>query len=288
MARVVDLIVDRFSLRRVAIYLVEGDLLQLAGQHGYSHPVSTLSRTDSSVERVAHARQPIFVPSLSRERDEGGDGSDVATELSVPLVVSGELAGLLNVANMVADPIGEADVAAIRLVADRLTMALTIVHERTAADGHLRTARQQLNQPQAFVDAETRAYRRPLLEPLLDIAIASVGSASGGSLGMLLVACEDTGPGSISRLSEHASRVFANRPQVRVANAELAVLVVAANDGAAAAGARELVKQSQLAGMAVWCGYAAWTPGLSTPDLITAANAALAYARRLAPGTVVG
>jgi hypothetical protein len=262
--------------------------LQLAGQNGYEYPVSTLSRTDSSVERVANARQPIFVPSLSRERDDGADDNDVATELSVPLMVNGELAGLLNVANMVADPIGEADVAAIRLVADRLTMALTIVHERAVADGHLRTARQQLREPQAFVDAETHAYRRPLLEPLLDIAIASDARGKGRCLGMLLVACEDAGSGSIAQLAEHTSRVFTNRPQIRVANAELAVLVVAANEGAAAAGARELVRQAQLAGMAVWCGYAGWKPGLTTPDLIAAANAALSYARGLGPGTVVG
>lgn len=288
MAHIVDLIVDRFSLPRVAIYLLDGDLLKLAGQSGFKHPVASISRTDSSVERVAHARQPIFVPSLSRERADGGVDNDVATELSVPLMVGGELAGLLNVASMVAEPIGETDVSAIRLVADRLTTALEIVHERSRAEDHLRKARQQLREPQAFVDAETLAYRRPVLEPLLDIAIASAGTGPGRGLGMLLVACDDTGPGSVGHLAEQTSRVFTDRPLVRIANAQLAVLLVATDDGVALAGARDLVRQAKLAGIGVWCGYAAWTPSWGTPELIAAAGAALDYARRVGPGTVVG
>ena len=288
MAHIADLIVDRFSLPRVAIYLLDGDLLQLAGQTGFEYPVATLSRSDSSVERVAHARQPIFVPSLSRERIDGTIDNDVATELSVPLMVAGELAGLLNVASMVAEPIGEADVSAIRLVADRLTTALEIVHERQVAEDHLRSARQQLREPQAFVDAETSAYRRPVLEPLLDIAIASAGSGVGRGLGMLLVGCEDSGPGSVSQVAEQASRAFVDRPLVRFGNAELAVLLVAIDEGVALAGARELVRQAKLAGLDIWCGYAAWTPGWGTPELIAAADAALTYARRVGPGTVVG
>jgi FixJ family two-component response regulator len=288
MDQIVDLIVNRFGLPRVAIYLLDGDMLRLAGQRGYEYPVMSLSRTDYSVERVARAHQPIFVPSLSREREDGGVGSDVATELSVPLMVGGELAGLLNVASLVASPIGEADVAAIRLVADRLTAALEIVRERRVAGDQLRRARQQLREPQAFVDAETSAYCRPMLEPLLDVAIASAGSGTRKNLGMLLVACDDTGPGSVTQLAEQTSRVFTNRPIVRFANAELAVVIVGANEGAGPTQARDLVRQAQLAGIAVWCGYAAFTKGSSTADLIAAAEAALLYARRVGPGTVVG
>lgn len=51
--RVVDLIVDRYSLRRISVYLADGDTLHLAGQHGYEHALPSVSRFDSSVERVA-------------------------------------------------------------------------------------------------------------------------------------------------------------------------------------------------------------------------------------------
>jgi CheY-like chemotaxis protein len=282
MARIVDLIVERFSLPRVAIYLADGDLLQLVGQRGYGHPLTSLSREDSSVERVARARQPVFVPSLSHERDDGGSGSDVATELSVPLLVAGELAGLLNVASLVAAPIGERDVAAIRLVAERLTAALEIVRDRRVSDERLRKARQQLADPQAFVDGETLAYRRPLLEPLIDVAIASAATKAGRNFGLLLVGCEDTGPGAVTRLAAQANVVFGARPRVRFAKTELAVLLIATNEAAARSEAQDLLALARTVGLDVWCGYAAWVSGWGTAELIAAAEADLAYARRSA------
>jgi DNA-binding response OmpR family regulator len=287
MARVVDLIVERFSLPRVALYLADEEFLHLVGQRGYDHPIARLDRDDSSVERVARARQPVFVPSISHRRDDGGTGSDVATELSVPLIVSGELAGLLNVASLVASPIGEQDVAAIRLVAERLTVALGVVRDRRVSDERLRKARQQLADPQAFVDGETLAYRRPLLEPLIDVAIASAATKAGRAFGVLLVACEDTGPGAVTRLAAQANVVFGTRPRVRFEKTELAVLLVATTEAAARSEAQDLVALADTAvGLEVWFGYAAWTPGWSTAELIAAAEADLAYTRRVATAAV--
>jgi FixJ family two-component response regulator len=283
MTRVVDLIVERFSLPRVAIYLAEGEYLHLAGQRGYEDPLTTLSRDDSSVDRVARARQPVFVPSLSHEHEEGGTNSDVATELSVPLLVAGELAGLLNVASLVASPIGEQDVAAIRLVAERLTAALEIVRDRRVSDERLRKARQQLADPQAFVDGETLAYRRPLLEPLIDVAIASATTKAGRNFGLLIVACEETGPGAVTPLAAQANVIFGNRPRVRFARNEIAVLLVATDEAGARAEAQDLLALTEAVGLDAWCGYAAFTPGWAAADLIAAAQADLALTRRVAP-----
>jgi DNA-binding response OmpR family regulator len=288
MAQVVDLIVDRFSLPRVAIYLADGDMLQLVAQRGYEHPVFSLSRADSSVDRVARTRHPVFVPSLSHERNDSGAGSDVATELSVPLLVSGELVGLMNVASLILTPIGEDDFAAIRLVGERLTSALGVVRERKMANDQLRRARQQLIEPQAFMDPETATYGRPLLEPLLDVAIASVGPTAGRNPGLLLITCEDSGAGEVTRLATQARGVFANRPRVRFGKSELAIVMVASGDAVARSEARDLVAAARSAGLDIWCGYAAWTSGSSPSELIVAAEAALAYARRSAPGTVIG
>jgi len=283
--RIVDLIVDRFSLPRVAIYLADGEALRLAGQRGYKHPLASISRADSSVERVARARKPIFVPSLSPELDAGGE---VATELSVPLLVGGEMTGLLNVASTVAAPIGEEDFAAIRLVAERLTAALEVVRERSLAHERLRDARQQPSAPMGLIDAETSAYRRTLLEPLLDVAIATAGIEAGRTLGLLLVACANTGPGAVTRFAEQIRAACPNRPVVRVADTEFAVLVAASDGGAARTEASELVALAAAAGSEVWCGYAAPAPGWAARELFAAAEAALGYARRVGPGTVIG
>jgi FixJ family two-component response regulator len=283
--RIVDLIVDRFSLPRVAIYLADGEFLRLSGQRGYEQPLLSISRADSSVERVARARKPIFVPSLSPELAAGGE---VATELSVPLLVGGEMAGLLNVASSVAAPIGEEDFAAIRLVADRLTAALEVVRERSAAVDRLRDARQQPAGIGGLLDTETSAYRRTLLEPLLEVAIATAGSDAGRRLGILLVSCDDTGPGAMTRLAEQTRAACPNRPIVRTRETELAVLIGATDEAGARSEAAQLVALAKVGGFEVWCGHAALAPGWGAAELLGAAEAALAYARRLGPGTVIG
>lgn len=292
--RVVDLIVDRFTARQIAIYLVDGDTLQLAGQYGYEHPLQSLSRFDASVDRVVRAHQPVFVPSLSPAPGVCDAGRAVASELSVPLIVAGELAGLLNAASPVAAPIGEQDFAAIRLVADRLTAALELVHEHTAADERLSNARQQLRggpqlpAQQGLIDGETLAYRRPLLEPLLGLAIASAGAQTGPNLGMLLVACAETSPDTVTRLADQVRTAFTHCPCVRFGEAELAVLIAATDASVVRSEADDLLALARAAGLEVWCGYASVPTGGGAIDLISAAEAALEYARRLGPGAFVG
>lgn len=290
MARIVDLIVERFAFPRVAIYLAnaDGDVMELAGQRGNDHPVQTLNLSDSGVERVTRARKPMFVPSLSSDLDKGAADSDVATELSVPLMVAGEVAGLLNIASLVAAPIGEEDFAAIRLIADRLAAALALVHERSFAEAQLRKARQELTKPQASVDFETTAYRRPILEPLIDMAIALSGTEHGWNPGLLLLACDDTTAGSIRRLDAHARAVFVNRPRVRFAHTELAVLTTATDDAEARSQAHDFVTLALDAGLETWCGYASWSAGATAAELVATAEINLAYARRLPAGSVVG
>lgn len=214
--------------------------------------------------------------------------------MSVPLMVAGELAGLLNVASPVAAPIGERDFSAIRLVADRLTAALEIVHERKAAEERLSQARkqlrggQQLSAQESLIDGDTLAYWRPLLEPLLEVAIASAGAAPGQDLGMLLVACAETSPDAMSGLAGQVRTIFANRPLVRFAEAELAVLIAATSATAVRSEAGDLVALAKAADMEIWCGYASLAPGWGPIELIAAAEAALEFARRVGPGTVVG
>jgi FixJ family two-component response regulator len=161
-SRIVDLIVERFALRQVAIYLADGDRLDLAAQRGYENPLTRLSRNDSTVERVAHAGQPIFMPSINPQAGDVGVGNEVATELSVPLLVAGELVGLLNIGSLAAHPIGQGDYSAIRLVGDRMTAALELLRERRVAEERLSNARHQIR----------------VLEATLAIAQAAAGGAA--------------------------------------------------------------------------------------------------------------
>jgi FixJ family two-component response regulator/putative methionine-R-sulfoxide reductase with GAF domain len=292
--RVVELIVDRFGLPQIAIYLVDGDKLYPAGQRGYRRQLPNLSRADAGVDRVFRARQPVFVPSFSPNTGEGNDLGATSNELSVPLMVAGELMGLLNVASSVADPIGEQDFAAIRVVADRLTAALAVTRERRVMEERVWRARQQLSdgeqsaEQRALIDGETSAYSRAMLVPLLEVAIASAGTEPGRNLGMLLATCAQTGPDSVTPLAAQARTVLAGRPLVRFSKTELAVLLIGTDELSARIQAADLVASAREIGLDVRCGYAALAASWGAGELITAAQAALAFAQRLGPGTVVG
>ena len=293
--RVVDLIADRFGLPQIAIYLADGETLQLAGHRGYENPVPSVSRDDASVKRVERARQPLFLPSL--RPDTGGRiaaGSPSAGELSVPLLVAGELMGLLNVGSSVATPIGEQDYSAIRLVADRLTSALEVTRERRFAEDRLSEARRPWfdDEPppgqEEMIDSATSTYRRGLLEPMLEVAIASAGPLPDRKVGLLLVACQQTGPDALARVAAQARTTFGHSPLVRFSRTTLAVLVVSTEEAAARSQAADLMALAKGDGLDVWCGYAALAPDLGANELIAAADASLAFARRIGPGTVIG
>jgi FixJ family two-component response regulator len=287
MARIVDLIVERFGLTRVAIYLADGDELVLAGQRGHQYALQSLSRSDTMVDRVARARQPVFVPSFSHDGGQAGAGRGVATELSMPLIVDGELAGLLNVASLLVAPIGEADFAVIRLVGERLTAALSLVHERAAAEVKLGRARRESAASQGLTDGPASVYRTTLLNPLLDAAIATAGPKGNRKPAMLLFGCDES-PGAMDRLDGRARAAFGDRPLVRGAAGELIVLMLGIDPVPARAEARRFLAAAKADKVAVWCGYASATAGSTAAGLTTAAELALARARRLVAGTLVG
>ncbi len=295
-ARVIDLIVERFDLRQVAIYLAQGDALYLAGQHGYSNPVLSVSRRDASVERVARARQPIFIPSLSPEPFARDARDAIATELSVPLVVAGELMGLLNVASPVAAPIGEQDYAAIRLVADRLSIALEVTHEREVVEQRVRAARRQIaNIGDVVVDAgifepDSLTYRRALLEPLVEVAISAVAGQRNPKVGLLLVAAADAGADGDfgQRLASQAQAVFPRRPRIRYSETSLAVLFLGLAPATAHAEVADLIALAASEDLQICCGYASLEPKSGAAELIAAAAAGLALDQRARPGTVIG
>jgi FixJ family two-component response regulator len=280
--RVVDLIVSRFYLNRIAIYVAEAERLDLVGQHGYEHLQRTLSLNDSSVARVLRARRPIFVPSLSQE--SGASGGAVATEMSIPLRVDGEVMGLMNVASFVASPIGETEYAAIRLVADRLTAALAVIRERRIATDRISRARleQRRTDTGGIHDPETNAYRREMLEPLVHIATKLGASRRGGRLGLILVALDHATSDGLIELAATINLVFPDCTLIRFGSREFAVLLGHTEAPSALRKAGELTARARIAGLTVWCGYASLAPRMGAASLTTAAESALVDARRAA------
>jgi hypothetical protein len=75
---------------------------------------------------------------------------------------------------------------------------------------------------------------------------------------------------------------------VRFGRTELAVLFIATDQFSARSQARELLVLAAAAGIEAWCGYAAFDAGWGPTDLIVAAEADLANARRVAADKELG
>jgi hypothetical protein len=127
-----------------------------------------------------------------------------------------------------------------------------------------------------------------MLEPLLQVALGFGGEAPSGEVGLLLIGWDGSDPESVSELAEMARLALADRPMVRFADTELAVLVAAGGASAAQSAASDLTSRALAAGTTVWSSYAATMPGRSITELIAEAEAGLAYARRMGPGTFSG
>ena len=71
-------------------------------------------------------------------------------------------------------------------------------------------------------------------------------------------------------------------------NAVLAVLVAAADPATVRSKATDLMAAATASGLEAWCGYAVSARDASAIDVIAGAEAALAIARRIGPGTIIG
>ena len=137
---------EDFGYRYVAVYLQSGEMLELAGSSGYQQPTPTLDPTNAAMARQIKHQQHAILSSLTRSPDDRDVDADVRLELSLPLVVDGNTAGLLNVGSPDAEQLGQNDVAVLTAVASRLSAALATSQER----GRAAARSQRLNRLVAF------------------------------------------------------------------------------------------------------------------------------------------
>jgi hypothetical protein len=149
-------------------------------------------------------------------------------------------------------------------------------------------ARRQSTMSESLFDGETTVYRRPLLLPLLEVAIASVRPGPSPDLNLLLIAADGAAEAFEHRLDRPATAVFGNRPQVRFADGVHAVLMIATSPDETRSEAGRLVAAAVAAGLDVWCGYATAAAGSTAADVVAVAERSLADAHLLAAGAVVG
>ena len=121
---VVRLIDDEFGLPRSTLFLMEDGILRLAAARGYSAPANTIDPRSGRLVTIVTAGRAQVVPNLSV--DPSARSANDPLELCVPLLAEGECLGILNVALPDQSELSQEVSGPIRVVADRLAVALAL------------------------------------------------------------------------------------------------------------------------------------------------------------------
>lgn len=130
---IVAVLSRRFGYTHVSVYLTEGTHLRLGAAAGYADPLFAFDAARGVIGRVLRTRRTAFVPDVTADPDYLAADPAVRSEISVPLIVQGELLGVLNVESAREDrPLDEHDLVLLEAVADRLASATALGRDRRA------------------------------------------------------------------------------------------------------------------------------------------------------------
>jgi len=126
--RIMGLFERRLGYEYVSIYLGDDQLVRMGAQVGYPEPILEFDRTQGVTGRTMRTRELQHIPDIRVDPDYRSAQAVVGSEICAPLLAGDEFLGTINVES--ASALDSHDVAAVRLVADRIAAALALAHER--------------------------------------------------------------------------------------------------------------------------------------------------------------
>jgi diguanylate cyclase (GGDEF)-like protein len=120
----------RLGYKYVSIYLGSDKLVRLGAQLGYEEPVLEFDDTRGVTGRTMRTHELQFIRDTALDPDYWSAESSVASEICAPLMAGDTFLGTINVESDTR--LDNADVATLRLVADRIAAALALAQERSA------------------------------------------------------------------------------------------------------------------------------------------------------------
>ncbi|HEX5825495.1 MAG TPA: diguanylate cyclase, partial [Candidatus Limnocylindrales bacterium] len=128
--RVVGLLREDLGYDFVSLYLGTTSRMRLAVQRGYDTVIDEFDGTDGVMGRVMRTQSLAFVPDVAADPDYRSASGIVQAEISAPLLIAGELVGIVNVEARAGAELDQSDVDTIGLVAERLASSLALARER--------------------------------------------------------------------------------------------------------------------------------------------------------------
>ena len=128
--RIVTVLQQDLGYDLVSVYLGNSSKMRLAAQRGYDTVIEEFDGTSGVLGRVMRTKAIAFVPDVAIDADYRSASSIVRAEISAPMLVDGELVGIVNVEARATTHLDQDDVDTMSLVADRLASALALAGER--------------------------------------------------------------------------------------------------------------------------------------------------------------
>jgi diguanylate cyclase (GGDEF)-like protein len=128
--RTVSLIRGDLGYDFVSLYLGDSSRMRLAAQRGYDTVIEEFDGTSGVIGRVMRTRALAFVSNVAADPDYRSASGTVQSEISAPLLIAGDLVGIVNVEARASAELDRSDVETMTLVAERLASALALARER--------------------------------------------------------------------------------------------------------------------------------------------------------------
>jgi diguanylate cyclase (GGDEF)-like protein len=160
LAAVVDALADVFGYSHPSIYTGDDHRIRLGAQRGYAEPIVEFGSTSPGVfGRVMRTRQIVHLPDVSADPTFVRADPAVTSEVCIPLLSHGTFLGLLNVEDT--KELGDRDLTAISVVADRISVSMALAMERASlAEQATRDSLTGLHNRRYFDDAMAQLSAR--------------------------------------------------------------------------------------------------------------------------------
>lgn len=144
--QVVEAIARTFGYAQVSLYLLEGDALHLQHQVGYSTVISTIPITQGVSGRVVRTRQPSLLTDVRTDPSFLGAIAGIASEVCVPLLIEGQVIGVLNIESTGDATLSQADLELMTALSEHVSLAIA----RARLHTQVRKSEQLLQESQAI------------------------------------------------------------------------------------------------------------------------------------------
>lgn len=121
---VVDELAANFHYPIIEIFLREGDILTLRAYHGNSVIIPQIPLNRGVIGRAVRSGQTQVVLDVTQDPDYFPDNPQTVSEFVMPILLHGEVAGVLNVETNQDVALSQADVDFFQLLADQIAIAL--------------------------------------------------------------------------------------------------------------------------------------------------------------------